>query len=180
MKNKLLSAALAAVLTLSCCTVPAVTADAAQTDSDAAVSSQFAQDSIRGAAVLHCFNWSYNEIKRNLPEIAKAGYTAVQTSPVQQPKSYKASYTEMSGQWWKLYQPLTLSIADGGTWLGTKAEQPKATTSRSLSTSSRTTSPTSRRAAPTRTSAPTSRATCRTRTTTTPRPTPPLTATATQ
>ncbi len=122
MKNKLLSAALAAVLTLSCCTVPIVTADAAQTDGDAAVSSQFAQDSIRGAAVLHCFNWSYNEIKRNLPEIAKAGYTAVQTSPVQQPKSYKASYTEMSGQWWKLYQPLTLSIADGGTWLGTKAE----------------------------------------------------------
>ena len=122
MKNKLLSAALAAVITLSCCTASVASFSAAQTD-DTAGSSQYAQDSIRGAAVLHCFNWSYNEIKKNLPQIAEAGYTAVQTSPVQQPKDYKSSYTEMSGQWWKLYQPLTLSIADGGTsWLGTKAE----------------------------------------------------------
>ena len=122
MKNKLLSAALAAVITLSCCTASVASFSAAQTD-DTAGSSQYAQDSISGAAVLHCFNWSYNEIKKNLPQIAEAGYTAVQTSPVQQPKDYKSSYTEMSGQWWKLYQPLTLSIADGGTsWLGTKAE----------------------------------------------------------
>ena len=64
MKNKLLSAALAAVITLSCCTASVASFSAAQTD-DTAGSSQYAQDSIRGAAVLHCFNWSYNEIKKN-------------------------------------------------------------------------------------------------------------------
>ena len=121
MKKKLISVALAAVFTLSCCSAFSVTTSAAQTD-DSVSSSQYAQDSIRGAAVLHCFNWSYNEIKKNLSDIAKAGYTAVQTSPVQQPKSYSSSYKDTNGQWWKLYQPLTLSIADGGTWLGTKAE----------------------------------------------------------
>ena len=59
MKNKLLSAALAAVITLSCCTASVASFSAAQTD-DTAGSSQYAQDSISGAAVLHCFNWSYN------------------------------------------------------------------------------------------------------------------------
>ena len=83
---------------------------------------QFAQETVEGGAILHCFNWSYNSIKANLADIAAAGYTAVQTSPVQQPKDYDASYTSSSTEWWKLYQPLGLSIADGGTWLGTKAE----------------------------------------------------------
>ncbi|MCR5653979.1 MAG: starch-binding protein [Ruminococcus sp.] len=82
----------------------------------------YAQDTIQGGAILHCFNWSYNNIKANLADIAKAGYTAVQTSPVQAPKEYNASWTD-SGNWYKLYQPLGLSIAgDGTTWLGTKAQ----------------------------------------------------------
>ncbi len=82
----------------------------------------YAMDNVQGGAVLHCFNWSYNNIKAALPDIAKAGYTAVQTSPVQRPKEYNASYTE-SGNWYKLYQPLGFSIAaDGTTWYGTKAE----------------------------------------------------------
>ncbi len=83
----------------------------------------YAQSTIDGSAVLHCFNWSYNNIKAALPDIAKAGYTAVQTSPVQRPKDYSSSYTDTANQWWKMYQPLGLSIAaNGTTWLGTKAE----------------------------------------------------------
>ena len=82
----------------------------------------YAQETVQGAVILHCFNWSYNSIKAALPDIAAAGYTAVQTSPVQQPKDYDAAWTNSDGQWWKLYQPLGLSIADGGTWLGTRAE----------------------------------------------------------
>lgn len=83
---------------------------------------QLAQETIQGGAVLHCFDWSYNTIKENMADIAAAGYTAVQTSPVQRPKDYSSEWTDTSGQWWKLYQPLSLSIADGSTWLGTKAE----------------------------------------------------------
>ena len=83
----------------------------------------YAQDTVQGGAVLHCFNWSYNNIKAALPDIARAGYTAVQTSPVQRPKDYNSSWTDMVNQWWKLYQPLGLSIAaNGTTWFGTKAE----------------------------------------------------------
>ena len=77
---------------------------------------------MEGSAILHCFNWSYNSIREALPDIAAAGYTAVQTSPVQQPKDYNASWKDLSGQWWKMYQPLGLRVSDGNTWLGTKAQ----------------------------------------------------------
>lgn len=68
--------------------------------------------------MLHAFNWSYNTIKENLPAIAAAGYTTVQTSPVQQPKDYSTS-GDVTGQWWKLYQPISFHIAEES-WLGTK------------------------------------------------------------
>lgn len=69
--------------------------------------------------ILHCWNWSYNTIKEQLPEIAKAGYTSVQTSPAQRPKNYSTSYTDVNGQWWKLYQPLNFAIASSNqSWLG--------------------------------------------------------------
>lgn len=96
----------------------AAVVDAASTGSG----SQEPQDSIQGSAVLHCFDWSYNSIKANLADIKAAGYTAVQTSPVLSPKDYNASWTDQEGQWWKLYQPIAIEIADGNTWLGTKAE----------------------------------------------------------
>lgn len=121
MKKKLLSVILSAALVLSCICAFHVSAGAAEPN-DPVGRTQLAQDQIQGAAVLHCFNWSYNEIKSKLPEIAAAGYTAVQTSPVQRPKDYRSSYTAMSDQWCKLYQPLTLSVSDGNTWLGTKAQ----------------------------------------------------------
>ena len=64
--------------------------------------------------ILHCFGWSFNQIKKNLPAIAEAGFKSVQTSPVQQPKSGGSS-------WWAFYQPLSFSIADNSP-LGTKEE----------------------------------------------------------
>lgn len=83
----------------------------------------YAQETVQGGAILHCFDWSYNNIKAALPDIAKAGYTAVQTSPVQAPKDYNSSWTDGVNQWWKLYQPLGFSVADSNnSWLGTKAQ----------------------------------------------------------
>lgn len=78
------------------------------------------QDEVKDGVMLHAFNWSYNSIKENLPAIAAAGYTTVQTSPVQQPKDYGTS-NDVAGQWWKLYQPVSMSIAQKS-WLGTKDE----------------------------------------------------------
>lgn len=88
---------------------------------EAAVSADSAiQSEIKDGVILHAFNWSYNSIKENLPAIAAAGYSTVQTSPVQQPKDYGSS-NDVSGQWWKLYQPVSMSIAEKS-WLGTEAE----------------------------------------------------------
>ena len=113
MKRKLLALLLALVMVLSL--LPAALVP------DTAVAETIDQTSVEGGAILHCFDWSYNEIKAALPDIKAAGYVAVQTSPVQQPKDYNAEWTD-GNQWWKLYQPLGFTIADGDTWLGTKAE----------------------------------------------------------
>ena len=64
--------------------------------------------------ILHAFNWSFNTIKENLPAIKEAGYTSVQTSPVQQPKGGGAN-------WWSLYQPVSFSIATSSS-LGNKED----------------------------------------------------------
>lgn len=64
--------------------------------------------------ILHCFNWSFNQIKDNLQAIKDAGFRSVQTSPVQQPKSNGSA-------WWAFYQPLSFSIAENSP-LGTKDE----------------------------------------------------------
>lgn len=117
---------------MSCIAVGAFTSNAAVVDSEevaATTSSESvsastdAQDSIQGSAVLHCFNWSYSTIEKNLQDIKDAGYTAVQTSPVQPSKDYSASYTDQSGQWWKLYQPTGIRIANSSeSWLGSSTE----------------------------------------------------------
>lgn len=122
MSKKIISTVLALCMLISCVAVGSFVSNAVTVkDSSSVSASQDAQSTIQGSAVLHCFNWSYNTIKSNLPAIAAAGYTAVQTSPVQQPKDYSSSYTDQSGQWWKLYQPITIGIATSG-WLGTSSE----------------------------------------------------------
>lgn len=130
MSKKITSVVLALCMMLSCVVIGSFSSQAA-TESGAVAAaatsstgagSQEPQDTVQGSAVLHCFNWSYNSIKSNLPAIKEAGYTAVQTSPVTPPKDYSASWTDQKGQWWKLYQPVSISVADGNTWLGTKAE----------------------------------------------------------
>lgn len=125
LKRKIICLTLVLCLLVSSIAVGSFAVNAAKEEESAPVAatgSQGAQDKIQGAAVLHCFNWSYNNIKSNLKAIADAGYTAVQTSPVQPPKDYNSGWTDMDGQWWKMYQPIGISIADGNTWLGRKSE----------------------------------------------------------
>lgn len=122
MSKKVTSIVLALCMLLSGLTVCSFSTNAAVVDEPAVSASTGAQSDVQGSAVLHCFNWSYNSIKANLQAIKDAGYTAVQTSPVQAPKDFSATWSDQSGQWWKLYQPISISIADGNTWLGTKAE----------------------------------------------------------
>lgn len=106
-----------ALLTSSFAAITSV--NAAEVDSAQTASADSTlRDKVGDGVMLHAFNWSYNTIKENLPAIAAAGYTTVQTSPVQQPKDYSTS-ADVTGQWWKLYQPISFHIAEQS-WLGTK------------------------------------------------------------
>ena len=106
-----------ALLTSSFAAITSV--NAAEVDSTQTASADSPlRDKVGDGVMLHAFNWSYNTIKENLPAIAAAGYTTVQTSPVQQPKDYSTS-GDVTGQWWKLYQPISFHIAEKS-WLGTK------------------------------------------------------------
>lgn len=106
------------------------------------------QNKVQGSNILHCWNWSYSTIEAHMQLIAECGYTAIQTSPAQQPKDYNYTYEDEktgqtvtvggdeeggkevgwpgrggTGNWWKLYQPVTFDVCNNGnTWLGTKAE----------------------------------------------------------
>lgn len=61
------------------------------------------QDNIQDGVILHCFNWRYTDITNELEKIAKAGFTAVQTSPAQAPTG--------TGSWYWLYQPKDLAAS---------------------------------------------------------------------
>ncbi len=96
MKKRILSAVLAASMLVPCAAT-AVTANAVVVKDNAAVSSNDygLTDNIQDGVILHCFDWKYNDIKAMLPQIAEAGFTAVQTSPAQQ--------ASQSGTWYWAY-----------------------------------------------------------------------------
>ncbi len=118
--SKVVSIILTLCMVMSCVFVANFAVNAQTTDVEVATSNANLQDDVQDGVILHAFNWSYNTIKENLPAIAAAGYSTVQTSPVQQPKDYGDWY-KVADQWPKLYQPLNFSIATN-TWLGTKEE----------------------------------------------------------
>ncbi|MCH5296077.1 MAG: starch-binding protein [Ruminococcus sp.] len=117
--KKVVSLAIAATMLTSSLAF-AISTNAAETSVEAVAIDSSLQKEVQDGVILHAFNWSYNSIKKNLPAIAAAGYSTVQTSPVQQPKDFVTSM-DVANQWWKLYQPVSMSIAQNS-WLGTKAE----------------------------------------------------------
>ncbi|MBQ3782739.1 MAG: starch-binding protein [Lachnospiraceae bacterium] len=84
---------------------------AADTTSASNTSSSKLATNIQDGVILHCFCWSYNDIKNELPNIAAAGFTSVQTSPAQPGNG---------GSWYWLYQPGGFYIANNP--LGNKDE----------------------------------------------------------
>ena len=122
--KKLTCIILVVCMVLTCFITGSVTISAADTNkTTVSAGSTEPQKTIQGSAILHCFDWSYSSIKANLKAIKEAGYTAVQTSPVQPAKDYSSNYRDQKGQWWKLYQPLGIRISESNqTWLGGKSE----------------------------------------------------------
>lgn len=62
----------------------------------------------KDGVILHAFDWSFNTIKSQLPDIAAAGYKSIQVSPVQ---GTKDTSTDPS-KWWLLYQPTNQSVGN--------------------------------------------------------------------
>ena len=80
------------------------------------------QSNIQDGVTLHCWNWSYKNIEANMELIAEQGFTAIQTSPIQQAKEATTGRA-VGSNWWVYYQPMGFHIDNTGTSaLGTKAE----------------------------------------------------------
>lgn len=83
----------------------------------------FAQeDTIEGGLILHCWCWNFNNIKKNIPQIAEAGYSAVQTSPINAVFEGEDGGMQLygDGKWYYQYQPTNYTI--GNYQLGTEEE----------------------------------------------------------
>lgn len=82
-------------------------------------SNELAAPSIESGTILHAWNWSFNTLKQNMKDIHDAGYTAIQTSPINQVKEGNQGNKSMSNWYW-LYQPTSYQI--GNRYLGTEQE----------------------------------------------------------
>ena len=101
MKTKILCLILTLCVMLTCAAgTSAATAEQAPTAQTDYCLAQRCEDGV----ILHCFNWTLAQIKAELPQIAAAGFTAVQTSPLQ-PHSG-------GGQWYWLYQPTNFTVGN--------------------------------------------------------------------
>lgn len=70
-------------------------------------------DNVQDGVILHCFDWTYQQIIDELPDIAKAGFSSVQTSPAQ-------LAVKGNSIWYYLYQPNCFAVGDSG--LGSEAD----------------------------------------------------------
>lgn len=79
-------------------------------------------DNIQDGTILQCFCWSFNTIKESMEDIAMAGYSAIQTSPINAVYDGGNAGMELFGQgkWSYIYQPIEWSI--GNYQLGTEQE----------------------------------------------------------
>jgi alpha-amylase len=68
---------------------------------------------MRDGATLHAFEWSFKTIEENIPDIAAAGYTSVQTEPIQKIKDNRKLGTgNWYLNWYYIYQPVDMSIGN--------------------------------------------------------------------
>ncbi|MFZ2715572.1 MAG: starch-binding protein [Streptococcus suis] len=84
------------------------------------VASSNQQVSMKDGTILHAWCWSFNAIKENMAAIKEAGYTSVQTSPINAVVVGNGGDKKFTEQWYYHYQPTAYTI--GNYQLGTEAE----------------------------------------------------------
>lgn len=79
---------------------------------------------IKDGTILHCFCWNFKTIENSLEDIAAAGYSTIQTSPINECLEGEGGgmclYSEGEGKWYYHFQPTDYTI--GNYQLGTKDE----------------------------------------------------------
>ena len=130
MNKKIISIVLALCMIVSCAVVSSVSVTAASTsdnsvsasaDSESVAASTGVMSTPQQGVILHAWDWSFNNIKSRMKQIADSGYTSVQTSVIQQSKEGTKGKT--NNVWWLYYQPCNFTIDNtGNSALGTKAE----------------------------------------------------------
>ncbi|MEE0859099.1 MAG: alpha-amylase family glycosyl hydrolase [Acutalibacteraceae bacterium] len=96
--------------------------------SDKTINGQGLADNISDGAILHTWCWSFNTIKEHMKDIADAGFSTIQTSPINQCKVGEDGGMQLQdkgdsinkGKWYYHYQPTDYVI--GNYQLGTKEE----------------------------------------------------------
>ena len=101
-KSKLISSFMSATMVLS------LTAGFTKFDSpvkaEAAATDYGLASNCQDGNILHCFGWKFSDIIDELPNIAAAGFTSVQTTPVQPHSDTTA--------WYWLYQPTYFTVGN--------------------------------------------------------------------
>lgn len=129
-KGKFLALFLSLTMASSCFAFSATNVAAVDTStvSTSATETVQAASKIQDGVILQAWCWSFNTIKDNMKEIANAGYTSVQTSPIQE--CVVGDYGGMAledkgtaknkGKWYYVYQPTNYTI--GNYVLGTEQD----------------------------------------------------------
>ena len=126
MKRKfksIVSVLLTALILLSGFSAFSVSTAATETSkSDTSANRYGLLDEVENGLILHCFCWNFNTIKNNMSKIAEAGYTAVQTSPINKVVVGDGGGMQLNGngKWYYHYQPTAYTI--GNYQLGTESE----------------------------------------------------------
>lgn len=105
----------------------AATAHAAPAEEATTATSYGLPAKLEDGAILHCWCWDFNTIRENMPQIAAAGFAAVQTSPINACQigdngglSLMSPDKNGTGKWWYQYQTTDYTI--GNYMLGTEDE----------------------------------------------------------
>lgn len=148
MKKRILSAIIAGMILLSFSACSTESSSSTDTESETAQATEAAENAnsdeevktaelvgeyelaanIEDGAILHAWCWSFNTIRENLEDIAAAGFTSIQTSPINECKVGENGGMQLqdkddsvnNGKWYYHYQPTNYTI--GNYQLGTEEE----------------------------------------------------------
>ena len=88
----------------------AMSVDSAATSVNTAADSNLTGN-VQTGNILHAFNWRMSDLVKYAPEIAAAGYSTVQISPIQTTKA-TVNDGSYATDWWSFYQPTDFKIGN--------------------------------------------------------------------